>query len=470
MRRFLHRTRYLRMRELTLRLQSIARKKVAQAQLKSLREEKAATSIQTCWRRYTARKAYLFQQQFVLRLQTAIRGMQARSKLGNAREHNAAIQIQSLVRGWYVSHSRGSHLRFAINTCFRFARKHYNAQRQFIIHLQSCVRRRTARKQLILLRSEARSAHHLKEVSYKLENKIVELTQTLTGLKDEKKAAMDRSTQLEAQIRTWMEKYEKLERRSKGYEAKLQEPTVPQEEYEALKKEKQGVQTELKASQDKVKAQERELSQMAEQLKTQKEENEKIRAELEEANEKVKNATDEGEVAELKSQVAAMKAQLSQVLHQPRRQQSSTNATSGTRGLSPNPPSFLDERSLSPGPITSKPASASAAAASAAATSGPTTPSGAPAPASAVSALTESNQARENAATRKSKIPTGLPKKSRRNSTADMPANRVKTSIDVMRQAERLTRSPRPTSMHQFGSMKAMTEPIGDNPGEEVRV
>lgn len=87
-------------------------------------------------------------------------------------------------------------------TC-RFARKQYKARRNFIIHLQSHIRSRFGRKQLVSLRAEARSANHFKEVSYKLENKVVELTQTITAMATERDKMNDRMTALETEIKSY---------------------------------------------------------------------------------------------------------------------------------------------------------------------------------------------------------------------------------------------------------------------------
>ena len=360
---------------------------------------------------------------------------------------------------------------------YRFARKQYQAKRQFIIQLQSSIRRRVARKQLVGLRSEARSAHHLKEVSYKLENKIVELTQTLTALKGDKKSANDRSTALEAQIRTWAEKYEKLEKKNKGLEARLQEPTVPQEQWDALQAEKDQLSTDYKSSLDKIKNNEKQITQLIAQLETQKQDNERLQKALEEAQEKAKNAADEGEVAELKSQIAALKAQLTQVLHTPRRQQSSQNNASSGRSLSPIPPASM--RSVSPAPISNdKPLDTQALKDSLTA---PT-----PRQLQQQKEKEQQEQREEQISTataaatgssgssRSPSIASPASRKARRNSTADVPNNRSKTSIDNIRHAELLTRNPRPTSIHQFGSplggkAGGITEAIGENPEEEVK-
>lgn len=119
MRRYIYHARYVRMRQLSIQLQRVARRKVAQAKLQSLREQKAAITIQACWRRYVVRKKYLATRHFILRLQTgrliicidiqrtypnqfiiAIRCHHGKRQLVVIREHAAATNIQRLVRGW----------------------------------------------------------------------------------------------------------------------------------------------------------------------------------------------------------------------------------------------------------------------------------------------------------------------------------------------------------------------------------
>ncbi|KAI9496210.1 P-loop containing nucleoside triphosphate hydrolase protein [Zychaea mexicana] len=320
MRRFIYRSRYVHMRDLALRLQCVARQKAAAANLRSLREQKAAVQIQTQWRRFAARKAYNQRQRFIVQLQSAIRAYHARHKLVFERETHAAIQIQRLVRGW-------------------FARKQYKAQRDFVIHLQSCIRRRVGRKQLMSLRAEARSVNHFKEVSYKLENTVVELTQTITSLKDEKKSMGDKTTQLEGEIRTWMEKYEKMEKQSKKFQERLQEPTVPQTQWDSLVGERDQLSKNYREALDTLKSRDKEIISINDSMESLRKQNEKLHKDLEAANER---AADESEVTELKSQIAALKAQLTQAMRGGMRRGSSSN---NLRSLSPAPDRL---RSVSP--------------------------------------------------------------------------------------------------------------------------
>ncbi|KAI7868147.1 P-loop containing nucleoside triphosphate hydrolase protein [Spinellus fusiger] len=389
MRRFIYHTRYVRMKDVTLRLQCIARCKVASIQMQQLREERAAITVQKNWRRYAARKEYMAKKQSILKLQTAARGYLARIEFSSARENNAAIQIQRVIRGW-------------------MARKYYTMQRERIIYMQSCVRRRVARKALLSLRHEARSVNHLQEVSYKLESKVVELTHGMTALRDEKKSMAERSVQQESQLRVLKEKYDKLERKHKVLETRLLEPTVPKEQWDTLQSEKDTLSSEHRSILDKVKSQQREISSITDQLNAQKEDNSKLQRSLEEAKEQALGAVDESEVAELRNQLASLKAQLAQVMNTPRKQQSIANI----RSLSPTRGGM---RNMSPSPVK---------------------------------ALDAKNRKGSVSETR-SQSPAGVPihRKARRNSAADAIDHRPKTSIDNIRKAELLTKNPRPTSV-----------------------
>ncbi|KAI9017941.1 P-loop containing nucleoside triphosphate hydrolase protein [Phycomyces nitens] len=339
MRRFVIRLRYLRMKEITMMIQQVARKKVAQAVLAHKRQEKVMIMIQSQCRAFLARKRMARQQNFVIRVQTAIRSRLARKAFAGFRENNAATQIQSLFRGWA-------------------ARKKYLAQRHHIICVQAQIRRRSARKQLTIYRSEARSATHLKEVSYKLENKVVELTQTLTQQREEKNKIQSKATQLETQIQSWIQKYNKLDKKAKELEASLAESSSVQTELSSWQEKHNTLQSDHENTLEKISKLDQEIARLSAENLKQKEEVAALKQQQQtlasmppqqpqppqtpqrrtsmHTNYHAANATsaaDDVEVAELKSQIVALKAQLSQSLkRQPTRQQS-INAFS--RNLSP---------------------------------------------------------------------------------------------------------------------------------------
>jgi myosin-5 len=398
MRRFIIRIRYLRMRDLALRLQSIARKKVGQAKLQLLREEKAAILIQKNWRRYITRKRYVAHREFIIHLQNAVLGYVGRKRHAVVREHNAAIQIQRMVRGWA-------------------ARRKFQAQRNHVIRIQTCFRRRQARKQLLALKAEARSVSHFKEVSYKLESKVVELTQTLTKQKEEKLVLQEKAAKLEQQVRAWVEKYDKLDKRAKELETTLQEPKIS-DEWDSLQHERDSLQTNYQSSLDKIRKQDNEIARLTEELTKQKSEV----ANLRQASHKMAKYIDEPDINELKSQITALKAQLSQTLNQPRRQ-NSLNSNGNLRNLSP-----VSERSrgMSPGAYDRQ----------------------------------------ENGfvtSAQRGRSPTGNATPYRRNSIAEAKKNKVKTSLDRVSQMD-----VRATSIDQLGVRDNVDDDFHGSPAEIV--
>jgi myosin-5 len=324
MRRFIVRIGYLRKLDLISRLQRVARQKMGVRKLEIARQEIAAVKIQTEWRRYIQRKRYLKQRAFIIQLQAASRAHFTRKTFAHIRQHFAAIKIQSLVRGWTV-------------------RKAFLAKRNYTIQLQTCIRQRLARKQLLSLKQDAHSANHFKEVSYKLESKVVELTQTVTQHREEKDQLRHKTNDLETQVKNWADKYEKLDMKAKSLEKSLETPSDLVLELESLKTERNSLQSEYRTSMDRLKKQDLEITRLNEDLARQKEEITKLKQasnqqQLRSMNSPVSpggafsvSGGDE-DVAELKSQIVALKAQLSQSLKNHPKRQASINAY---RTLSP---------------------------------------------------------------------------------------------------------------------------------------
>jgi myosin V len=132
-------------------------------------------------------------------LQSAARGFLVRRNYRAIREERAAITIQ---RTW-----RGS-----------VERRRFLSIRAKVILAQCCIRRFWARNELKRLREEARSISHIKEVSYKLENKVIELTQNLTKRTQENKSLLNQLSILESQLASWQERHSTLEERAAGLE------------------------------------------------------------------------------------------------------------------------------------------------------------------------------------------------------------------------------------------------------------
>ncbi|EPB90564.1 myosin ATPase [Mucor circinelloides 1006PhL] len=284
-RRFLARLRYLRVQKMTLMLQSIARRKVAVRDMELLRREKAAIVIQKNWRRYIARKKYLQTRAFIIQTQAAIRGVIARKRHAALKQEHAAILIQKIARGW-------------------LARKRYQAIRNYVIRIQSCVRRRQARRQLVVLRAEARSVSHLKEASYKLESRVVDLIENLTQQREEKSRLKLKAIELENQVRSWIQKYEKLDQKAKDLEETIVKP-VTNDSWSTLRNQRDSLQQEYLSSISKIKSQDKELLRLKEELLHQRDDVSRLRVASRNGNMK---KSSESDISELKNQISALKA------------------------------------------------------------------------------------------------------------------------------------------------------------------
>ncbi|RCH80791.1 Myosin type-2 heavy chain 1, partial [Rhizopus stolonifer] len=221
--------------------------------------------------------------------------------------------------------------------------------------------------------------------------------------------------------------------------------------HDTLQAEFNTLSTEHRTTLEKVKTQEKELTLLKTQLETERQETASLRKSLEEADERNKNATDESEVAELRSQLAALKAQLSQALNTPRRQGSNhglraLSPAPGMRNLSPSPNRVFDhERHRSRSPHGIYPTSTNSSEATSTATTDTPTP-----------------------------LASSAARRPRRNSSGDMDNQRIKNSLDTIRHAENLSSNPRPTSIDHFGALMGaktaggLAGAIDESPEDEI--
>ena len=193
--RNLYRKRYLLIRNGMVACQAQIRGVLARKRAVTARRERAATLIQSNWRGHSARSKYLAVRKQVILLQAVVRGVLVRRTYRSVRQDRAALTIQ---RTWRGSVERRKFLRI----------------RAKVILAQCCVRRRLARNELRGLREEARSISHIKEVSYMLENKVIELTQNLAKRTQENKSLISQISVLEAQVANWQEKHSSLSDRA----------------------------------------------------------------------------------------------------------------------------------------------------------------------------------------------------------------------------------------------------------------
>lgn len=207
-------------------------------------------------------------------------------------------------------------------------RRSFRSDVQRVIYIQSCIRRRLARKELKVLKTEARSASKFKEISYKLENKVVELTQTLQARTAEKKELQGKLTEVERQLAVWMTRHEEVDGRAKQLQAELQTGHVPKSRFEELLETKEGVDARLAESTRKIAEQEEEIQRLSTEISRQ----------ISSMEERKKTYDDSAQkTAEITPAYAALKEELANVREQLNRANALNSLTKGSRAEPPSP-------------------------------------------------------------------------------------------------------------------------------------
>ncbi|KAI1007044.1 Myosin-2 [Podosphaera aphanis] len=199
-----YRIKYLRTRNSILIFQSIARAFIARKRAQGIRTVKAATTISRVWRGHRERKRFLTIRNNIILAQATARGYLRRREITETRIFNAAVLIQ---KAWRV----------------RQQIKKWRQYRKKVVMIQSLWRGIRARREYKVIREEARD---LKQISYKLENKVVELTQSLGSMKRENKNLINQVENYESQIKSWKTRHNALETRSKELQSEANQAGI----------------------------------------------------------------------------------------------------------------------------------------------------------------------------------------------------------------------------------------------------
>ncbi|WWC59169.1 uncharacterized protein I303_101717 [Kwoniella dejecticola CBS 10117] len=281
---------YQTLRISTIKIQSWYRGILARRFVEEKKRESAAIKIQRVARGYLARKAYKDTRDAVIKIQAVVRGHQARKRALEERTSSAVLRLQSLFRGLAV-------------------RRNYLAQLRKVVVLQSQWRRKMAVRELRGLKAEAKSASKFKEISYQLENKVVELTQNLQKRTADNKELSSKIRALESQIEGWQSKHDELATKAKGHEAELAKPSVPLSQFEEALAAKIETDNKLKEVAQRVSEQEREIQRLTEDLSAQAAEMEEKQYTIDHAV--AKNVEDQNTIAGLRAELASTKEQIS---------------------------------------------------------------------------------------------------------------------------------------------------------------
>ncbi|KAG8532004.1 uncharacterized protein KY384_003640 [Bacidia gigantensis] len=191
------RRKYLEARGSILLLQALARGYRARQIAEEDRQTKAATSVQRLWRGFKVRRDYISVIRNVIMVEAVMKGFLCRRSLMERRVGDAAIVIQ---RSWRQ----------------RRQLRDWRQYRRKIVIIQNLWRGKQARHGYKKMREEARD---LKQISYKLENKVVELTQALGSMKRENKSLVERCEGYENQLKSFRSRNTALESRAQELQA-----------------------------------------------------------------------------------------------------------------------------------------------------------------------------------------------------------------------------------------------------------
>ncbi|KAF2484542.1 P-loop containing nucleoside triphosphate hydrolase protein [Neohortaea acidophila] len=221
-----HRRRYLEAIECIKAFQSLARAVMARQRAEEARRQRGATTIQRVWRGTKERKKYLRIRNDLIVFEAAAKGWICRKMILDKRLGDAARCIQ---RSWR------SHQQL----------KSWRDYRRKVVLVQSMWRGKEARKGYKTLREEARD---LRQISYKLENKVVELTQSLGTMRSENRTLKGQVQNYESQIKSWRERHGALETRANDLQREANQAGITAAKLEAMEADMHRLQTSYEDS------------------------------------------------------------------------------------------------------------------------------------------------------------------------------------------------------------------------------
>jgi myosin-5 len=240
-----YRRKYLDARNSILVFQSLTRAHLARKHAQETRKIKAATTIQRVWRGQKQRKSFNEIRSNVILAQAAAKGFLRRREIMNTRLGNAAVTIQ---RAWRS----------------RSQMKSWRQYRKKVVIIQSLWRGKQARRGYKTIREEARD---LKQISYKLENKVVELTQSIGTMKRENKTLISQVESYENQIKSWKTRHNALETRTKELQGEANQAGITAARLSAMEDEMKILQRNFEDSAANVKRLQDEEKELRESLR-----------------------------------------------------------------------------------------------------------------------------------------------------------------------------------------------------------
>ena len=307
------------------------------AHLEKLRTDKLFSSsvmIQKKIKGLHYRKTYLRTVDAIKRLQANVSGKIIRLRTENEFKNNATLLIQSAYRGISVRDNVSSIIISIIRiqsmarkqiTCKELLerrrgdaavtiqksvrsfqpRKSFLHEKKGTVVIQSFIRKHYAQRKLKQLKSEAKSVNHLQEVSYKLENKVIELTESLASKVKENKELVSRLENLQKSLNESENIKSSLEEEKEGHtKALADQKSIHEEEYGK-------VNDQLIAAKEEIISAKAEVDELLNKQKNLKDEIASTLEELTSARDEL--LTSQSENADLKKEVFSLKEEVARL-------------------------------------------------------------------------------------------------------------------------------------------------------------
>jgi myosin-5 len=184
------------------------------------------------------------------------------------------------------------------------ARGRRNAETRRVVVLQSLWRRKLAVRELKQLKVEAKSVSKLKEASYQLENKLIEVTKTLQKQKSDNKALDSKVGDLEKAVAEWKAKHDDLASLVAQQKRQLEAPSVSTSVHQELLNAKAESDGLLERTLGEVQDHKAENEQLSTQLESSKTESQKHQHSLDQAQVEIDEA--KSTIADLKQRLASL--------------------------------------------------------------------------------------------------------------------------------------------------------------------
>jgi myosin-5 len=286
-----HQKRYKKMQESVRVIQKSWDEYLQIREFKRNRDKMAATTIQKNWRASIARNKFNNKRKAATILQD--------SWTAYIKKKNAVI----FARNQAASKISATYKMYKTRNAYKKSIKH-------ISRVQSLWRGRKARRHFKVLKQEANSAGKLKELNYKLESKVFELSQSLDMKKKETSELLKANDALEEQLKSWKAKFGKvnLENQEKG-DSSQGETNELRAQLSALLEAKDALLKETEKLHGMIRKRDDQLSQLHGELATKTDELKTAREAL-----KTVPVKDDAQTEALKKEVASLREQMSRLV------------------------------------------------------------------------------------------------------------------------------------------------------------